>query len=122
MLRSIRDNAGDNQTIYLFADQAAYHKEKQTVIPEMDKLNMQLVLNTQYKYEFNPVERLWSMYKSKFRALLLDKMLQNPEPKATPLVDAMFETFTMTDVSKAVPRFIRKALHILRREANTIRR
>ena len=46
MLRSIRDNAKDNKTIYLFADQAAYHKEKQTVLPEMDKLNIKLVLNT----------------------------------------------------------------------------
>ena len=46
MLRSIRDNAKDNKTIYLFSDQAAYHKEKQTVIPEMKELNIELVLNT----------------------------------------------------------------------------
>ena len=39
------------------------------------------------------------MYKAKFRAILLDKMLQNPDPKATPMADAMLETFTMTDVS-----------------------
>ena len=88
----------------------------------MDKLNIKLVLNTQYRYEFNPVERLWSMYKTKFRAILLDKMLQNPDPKSTPMVDAMLETFAMTDVSSAIPRFIWKALHILRREANDIRK
>ena len=46
MLRSIRDNAKDNKTIYLFSDQAAYHKEKQTVLPEMDKLNIKFVFNT----------------------------------------------------------------------------
>ena len=52
----------------------------------------------------------------------MDKMLQNPDPKSTPMVDAMLETFAMTDVSSAIPRFIWKALHILRREANEIRK
>ena len=69
------------------------------MLPEMKKLNIKPLLNTQYRYEFNPVERLWSMYKANFRAILLDKMLKNPDPKDTPLKDAMLETFTMTDVS-----------------------
>ena len=83
---------------------------------------MKLLLNCQYRYEFNPVERLWSMLKSKYRAILLDKMLKNPDPKATPLKDTMFEVFTMIYVSQAIPRFIKKALGMLRREANAVRR
>ena len=49
-------------------------------------------------------------------------MLKNPGVKATPLKDVLLETFTMVDVSESIPRFIKKAQRILRREANMIRR
>ena len=70
----------------------------------------------------NPCERLWGQYKQHFRALLLDKMLQGPGVKGTPLLDALHETFVMTDTSQSIPRFIKKAMGILRRDANEIRR
>ena len=44
-----------------------------------------------------------------FRAILLDKMLKFPDSKATPLLDALRETFYMTDISESIPRFIKKA-------------
>jgi len=39
-----------------------------------------------------------------------------------PLLEALHETFLMTDVSQSIPRFIKKALGMLRRDANEIRR
>ena len=49
-------------------------------------------------------------------------MLKGPSPKDNPLKEALHETFLMTDVSESIPRYIKKALGILRRDANEIRR
>ena len=49
-------------------------------------------------------------------------MLSEPGPKSTPLLDALRETFIMTDTTESIPRFIKKAQGILRRDANEIRR
>ena len=51
-------------------------------------------------------------------------MLDGPLPRDTPLKDALFETFcTLSkDVKESIPKYIHKALRILRREANEIRR
>ena len=51
------------------------------------------------------------------------KMLAGPLPKETPLKDALFETFCALQeaVKVSIPKFINKALRILRREANNIR-
>lgn len=57
-----------------------------------------------------------------FRAILLDNMLKGPGTKETPLLNALHETFKMTDASESIPRYIKKALGILRRDANEIRK
>ena len=60
------------------------------------------------------------MYKQHFRRVLLEKMLAGAGVKETPLKDALFETFCAkaNDVKESIPRFIKKSLGILRREAN----
>ena len=61
-----------------------------------------------------------SQYKMYFRRLLLEKMLADPGPKGMPLKDALFETmcFKSKDVSISIPKFVKKALGMLRRDAN----
>ena len=51
-------------------------------------------------------------------------MLAGPLPTDTPLKDALFETFCAIDkdVNYSIPKYIKKALGMLRREANEIRR
>ena len=48
-------------------------------------------------------------------------MLDGADVRSTPLLDAMKETFKMTDVSESIPRYIKKAMGMLRRDANKIR-
>ena len=48
-------------------------------------------------------------------------MLDGVSVNSTPLLDSLRETFQMTDVSESIPRFIKKAMGILRRDANAIR-
>ena len=48
-------------------------------------------------------------------------MLDDPAPKDTPLKDALFDTFCSLQLDESIPRFIKKALGILRREANMVR-
>ena len=59
-----------------------------------------------------------------YRKLLLKKMLRDPGPKGSPLKDALFETLCKKedDVKISIPKFIRKALGMLRRDANSLRR
>ena len=51
-------------------------------------------------------------------------MLAGAHPKSTPLKDSLFETFCakQNDVRESIPKFIKKSLGIIRREANAIRR
>ena len=51
-------------------------------------------------------------------------MLDGPMPKDTPLKDSLFETFCALDqeVGSSIPKYIKKATGILRREANEIRK
>ena len=55
---------------------------------------------------------------------MLDKMLAGAGVKETPLKDSLFETFCskQEDVKQSIPRFIRKSLGMLRRDANEIRK
>jgi hypothetical protein len=59
-----------------------------------------------------------------FRKLLLEKMLYDPGPKGYPLKEALFETMCIKseDVKKSVPKFIKRALGMLRRDANEMRK
>ena len=91
-LRQLRGDAGD-ETIYLFLDQASYHKEQSEVAPEFEKLDIVPVWNVPYRFEFNAgIERWWAVLKVRFRPLLLKKMLVDlPRRGATPLKDALLE-------------------------------
>ena len=55
-------------------DRASYHRNPD-VKDEMKKLNIEPIYNVAYSFKYNPCERLWSNFKEKFRAVLLDKML-----------------------------------------------
>ena len=81
-----------DERIYLFLDGASFHRNDD-VKKHMKKLNIEPVYNVGYRYDFNPCERLWAMYKQHYRKVLLQKMLADPHPKDTPLKDALFETF-----------------------------
>ena len=49
-------------------------------------------------------------------------MLKDPAPKDEPMKKAMNEVFYMLETSKLIPKIIKKAQRLLRREANEIRR
>ena len=51
-------------------------------------------------------------------------MLDGADPKGTPLKDALFETFVAkhNDATKSIPKFVKKSLGMLRRDANEIRK
>ena len=51
-------------------------------------------------------------------------MLAGAHPKDTPLKESLFETFCAknNDLQRSIPKFIKKSLGILRRDANEIRR
>ena len=102
-------------------DGAKFHTSDETK-QEMEALNIEPVINVAYRFEYNPLERLWGQLKQQYRKVLLQKMLEGPGPKDTPLLDALQEVFVGTMVSVSIPRFIKKAQGILRRKANEIRR
>ena len=90
----------------------------------MKRLNIEPVFNVAYKFMWNPCERLWSQYKHHYRRVLLEKMLAGAGVRTNPLKEALHETFCAKEqaVRQSIPRFIKKALGMLRREANEIRR
>ena len=51
-------------------------------------------------------------------------MLAYPEAKSFPLKDALFQTFNdkFNEVKLSIPKFIKKALKMLRTESNEIRK
>ena len=51
-------------------------------------------------------------------------MLDYPEAKSFPLKDALFQTFNdkLNEVKLSIPKFVKKALTMLRIESNEIRR
>ena len=55
---------------------------------------------------------------------MLDKMLKDPAPKDEPMKNAMSEVFYMLNKSYPVliPKIIKKAQRLLRREANALRK
>ena len=122
MLESIRGAANDNKTIYLMRDNAKIHYGEDDVDIKMEELNIVPIKNVAYRFEFNPCERLFAQWKSKYRLVLLDKMLKDPAPKDEPMKKAMDEVFYMLETSKLIPKIIKKAQRLLRREANEIRR
>ena len=88
MINNISGAIG-KERLFLFMDNAKYHKNEE-VIKQMKKLNIEPVFNVSYRFEFNPIERLWAQYKTYFRKVLLRKMLEYPEAKSSPLKDALF--------------------------------
>ena len=78
-------------------------------------LNIIPVYNCPYAFIFNPCERLFSRYKFVFRRLLLYRMLQTPNNRETPLLDALRQTFAETFVDDMIPKIIKKALNKLRK-------
>ena len=92
MLCSIRDASKDNEVIYLFLDRAGYHRGS-NIREKFTELNIIPIYNVPYKYVNNPVERYWSVVKTHFRALLLDKMLKCPTSREFPMKEALKETF-----------------------------
>ena len=56
----------------------------------MSKLNIQPIRNVSYRFEFNPVERVYAQLKNHFRNVLLTKMLDYPEANSNPLNAALF--------------------------------
>ena len=123
MLENISGAVGKDEKIYLFMDNASYHRNEDVRL-RMTELNIEPVYNVSYRYEFNSIERLWAMYKQHFRKVLLKKMLDYPEAKSSPLKDALFQTFNdkYNEVKLSIPKFIKKALKMLRTESNEIRK
>ena len=115
--------AVNNEKVYLFMDNAVYHKNDKVKV-KMKEHNIEPVFNVGYRFEYNACERLWSMYKTHFRKVLLRKMLDDPDPKSLPMKEALHETLCAkaADVNVSIPKFIKKALGMLRRDANEIRK
>ena len=62
MLENISGAVGKDDKIYLFMDNASYHRNEDVRL-RMTELNIEPVYNVSYRYEFNSIERLWAMYK-----------------------------------------------------------
>ena len=62
MLENISGAVGKDDKIYLFMDNASYHRNEDVRL-RMKELNIEPVYNVSYRYEFNSIERLWAMYK-----------------------------------------------------------
>ena len=87
----------------------------------MNELAIVPVWNVPYHFIFNEaIEKYWALLKSKFRPLLLAKMLKTPRNKETPLADAVKEVIVQTS-TKPIPEFVRRGLGFLRERANEIR-
>ena len=79
------------------------------------------VWNVPYHFQFNEaIEKYWALLKSKFRPLLLKKMLKTPRNKDTPLADTVREVILTTD-AKLVKEFVRRGLNFLRQSAEEIK-
>ena len=122
MLESI-SGAVKDERIYLFLDGASIHKTD-PVKKRMKELNIEPVFNVGYRFEYNPCERLFGQLKLHYRRVLLEKMLEGAHPKSTPLKDSLHITLCAKaeQVKTTIPKFIKKSLGILRRDANEIRR
>jgi len=122
MLDNISGAIPGDEKVYLFLDNASFHRSKETAA-HMKLRNIEPVYNVSYKFIYNPCERLFGQYKQHFRRVLLGKMLAGAGVKENPLKAALFETFCAKEnlVKQSIPRFIKKALGMLRREANEIR-
>ena len=59
MLNSIRERAKNNDLIYLFMDNATFHKTDE-VKDACEELNITPVFNVAYRFVYNPCERYWS--------------------------------------------------------------
>ena len=58
MLREIRGAVKDETVIYLFLDNAGYHRSAE-VKDEIKKLHIEPIMNVAYRFQYNPCERLW---------------------------------------------------------------
>ena len=118
-LRELRASTGD-ETIYLFLDNARFHTTD-IVKKEMDNLAIVPVWNVPYHFQFNEaIEKYWALLKSKFRPLLLDKMLKKPKKKETPLADAVREVIVKTD-TQPIREFVRRGIGFIKARAEEIR-
>ena len=87
----------------------------------MNELAIVPVWNVPYHFQFNEaIEKYWALLKSKFRPLLLAKMLKTPRSKETPLANAVKEVIVQTSTDP-IPEFVRRGLGFLRERANEIR-
>ena len=106
--------------MYLFLDNARFHVGPE-VKKEMSDLGIVPIWNVPYHFQYNEAcEKYWALLKSKFRPLLLKKMLKTPRKHETPLADAVREVILKTDTSP-VKDFIRRGLNFLMNESDDIR-
>ena len=63
MLESIRGAVKDDRTIYLMRDNCGIHKGVDDVDIKMEELNIVPIKNVSYRFEFNPCERLFALWK-----------------------------------------------------------
>ena len=83
-------------------DNAKFHRGPE-VKKEMDNLAIVPVWNVPYHFQYNEaIEKYWALLKSKFRPLLLSKMLKTPRDKETPLADAVKQVILNTDATPVV--------------------
>ena len=122
MLESIRDAAGDEKKIYVMLDNARFHGLDEDQKKRLKSLDINLIWNTPYRFDFQPVEKCFRQLKFHYRNILLSKMLLFPEYSEQPLKDSLRETFDLVDLKKTVPQYIHDANRRLRVEANQIRK
>ena len=63
MLESIRGSTNYDRTIYLFRDNCWIHYGPDDVDIKMKELDIVPIRNVSYRFEFNPCERLFAMWK-----------------------------------------------------------
>ena len=122
MLESIRDAANDEKKIYVMLDNARFHGLDRDQKIQLKSLDINLIWNCPYRFDFQPVEKCFRQLKFHYCNILLNKMLMFPEYSDEPLKDSLRETFDMVDLKKTVPKYIQDANKRLRIEANQIRK
>ena len=84
----------------------------------MERLNIEVVWNVAYKYEFNEAcEKYWAQLKQSWRPLLLKRMLEEHSNKDMLLAETVRETLLEAS-HESIPKYIDSGIRQLNEHAD----
>ena len=118
-LKEVRAAVGEGK-VYLFLDNCSVHHQRLEVAPAFKELDIEPVWNLPYCPEYNAaVERYWAQLKSRYRPLLLQRMLTTPRAKDKPMREALYQAIRETPDS-SLPAFVEAGLRALYTDAKVV--